>query len=388
MAAEATDPTKWADNNSDTPPVNWQAVASDGRFWFSYWLGIEGPVKYIGSTPLPDILEFEVEVTDEPASPYSHTVFTYFLDGSKVESFDCGVGVGTTQISIDTTGFPDGSEFSFVVDASSSGDSFGDSGMYDGVAAVLGPAVADECDACFDVGHLCTSPLSGLVSDVMQEVEKCSDPQVESVIRDVVIDFLKRSKLLSFDHPAISLEAGVSSYKLQNPCGFQILHVRSATIKGKPFRLTSEEQLDMNWTELSRGWSWRYQFSESANSPSDDWRLAESDLPALGYQLNPNEIRVVGVPTADLADALLLKVVVFPDRDVTSIPKWIFNTWYQAIVSGSIGWLKGMVGKPFSDRQAAAGYIEVYEQAILEAESSALRGFKRNDQPIRRTKIW
>jgi hypothetical protein len=247
----------------------------------------------------------------------------------------------------------------------------------------------DDCDVCFDVGHLCTSPIADLVPDVLEHVPKASDPQVEAVLKDVVIDFLKRTKLLHFDHPAISLVADQADYTLQNPCGFQILHVRSATIDGSPIIQTSEEQLDLEWQELSKGFGWRYQFSEvPTNCPVEDWRRAESDLPGLFYQLNPNQLTLVGIPTTAIADALALKVVVIPTRAVENIPRWIFNTWHQGIVAGAIGNLKMMPEKPWSDRQAAGAYLDAYNEAVGAAEGSGLRGFKRNDQPLLRTKIW
>lgn len=231
--------------------------------------------------------------------------------------------------------------------------------------------------------------LSDLVDDVLEHVPRCSVPLAESAIADTAIDFLKRAKLHSVDHAAISLVAGTAAYALTNPDDYQILHVKSATIDGKPIIQTSEEQLDLEWQELSKGFSWRYQYSEySSGIPVDDWRLAESELPGLFYQLTPNEVILVGKPTVAITNALVVKVVVFPVRGVTEIPDWIFNTHHQALADGAIGRLKAMPEKPFSDRGGAQRWIDGYEDAVNLAERTGLRGHQRNDKQQLRTRVW
>lgn len=231
--------------------------------------------------------------------------------------------------------------------------------------------------------------LSSLLNGVLEHVAQCSTPQARSAIEDVAIDFLKRSKLHSVDHAAISVVAGTAEYALTNPTGYQILHVRSATISGKPLLQTSEEELDLDWRELSKGFSWRYQYNEFPNgTPVDDWRLAESDVPGLFYQLNPNQVILVGKPTAAITDALLFKLVVFPVPGVTEIPDWIYNTHHQALTDGAIGRLKAMDKKPFTDRAGAQKWLDDYEDAVNLAARSGLRGHRRNDQPVLRTQVW
>lgn len=231
--------------------------------------------------------------------------------------------------------------------------------------------------------------LSNLVNGVLEHVSRCSTPQIRSAIEDVAIDFLKRSKLHSVDHALISVVAEQAAYTLENPDGMQILHVRSATISGKPLEQTTEEELDLNWQELSKGFSWRYQYNEwPSGQPVDDWRLATSDLPGLFYQLNPNEMNLVGIPTTAIADAIRVKLVVFPTPGVTEIPDWIFNTWHQSLTDGAIARLKAMPDKPFTDRQGAAIWAAGYEDAVTEAARISVRGNRRNDQPVLRTQVW
>jgi hypothetical protein len=239
--------------------------------------------------------------------------------------------------------------------------------------------------------------LSDLTEDVLEQLEKCSAPQAESALEDTAIDFLKRSKLWSIDLAPISIVAGTAQYALPNPQSgspladyAQILHIRSATIGGKPLTLTSEEYLDLNWQELSKSFNWRFQFSDppASSAAVDDWRLAESEQPGLAYQLDPNHITLVGIPTVAAADALKVKVVIFPLRGVTAIENWIFNSWHQVLVAGAINRLKMMPDKPWSDRAGAALFLDDYETGIGLAAAESLRGFKRNDQQARRTKVW
>jgi len=401
MAATASDPSLWVDDNEESPPVAWQALAEDSRWWFSSSLE-EGQrvITFTGTkAQIPDLIELQAEITESPNASYARLQIQWdarsadfeFYEGDYIlDTYDAG----TYDLSIDTSEWPEDVELTVRLMFSNSQTW----AVYGGVLAVMGPGgfteggggeEPDDCDVCFDVGHLCTSPLTDLVPDVLEHVPGASDPQVESVLRKTLIDFLRRSKLLHFDHPAISVVADQATYTLQNPCGFQILHIRSATLDGHPLIQTSEEYLDLQWQELSRGFGWRYQISEPRPAqPVDDWRLAVSELPGLFYQLNPNQLTLVGKPTVAIADALRVKLVVIPTRAVEAIPRWIFNTWHQGIVAGVVGNLKLMPDMPWSDRQAAGAYIDAYNAAVGAAEGSGLRGFQRNDQPVLRTKSW
>jgi hypothetical protein len=406
MAATASDPTLWVDDDGESPPVAWQALEEDGRWWLSS--SLDEPHRTITFTGMkdqfPELIEILAQITESPNASYVRLQVQWEVRSADNEYYDGDYllddnSSGAYLLEIDPSEWPDDQELTFKLMFSNS-HGWGD---YGGVMALLGPGgftgedeepeepeePEDDCDVCFDVGHLCQSPISELVPDVLEHVPKVSEPQVESVLRDTLIDFLKRTKLLHFDHPAISVVADQATYTLQNPCGFQILHVRSGTIDGHPLLQTSEEYLDLQWQELQRGFGWRYQISEPRPAqPVDDWRLAVSELPGLFYQLYPNQLTLVGKPTVAIADALRLKVVVIPTRAVENIPRWIFNTWHQGIVAGAIGGLKMMPEKPWTDRQAAGAYIEAYNEAIGAAEATALRGFKRNDQPVIRTKAW
>jgi hypothetical protein len=106
------------------------------------------------------------------------------------------------------------------------------------------------------------------------------------------------------------------------------------------------------------------------------------------YQPDPNTAVLVGIPTQSLSAALALKVAVYPDRTVTSIPDGIFNAWWMALRDGIVARLKSTPDRPFTDRTGAAAFLDRYERAVLDAESLSLRAHKRNDQVVRRTRIW
>lgn len=451
-------PELWIDESENSPPPAWEALAPDGRWWFSENTFNASLPKMNAVSPITietsTVVEWEVlQPTPPPGEiPWSQAYVEFGIDGAPIQyeidmsqlgsgSFELPPGVVTyfsahrihptsggnyegvlalrflegeappepcilpnmvgmqleaAESSLEETTFilGDVTEEESEVDeglvlSQSLSPGEQECGATVNLVVSSGPGGGGFCLECFDVGGQCTSPISSLVSDVLEHVPKASDPQVESVLRDVVIDFLKRTKILHFDHPAISVVEGQSEYPVLNPCGFQVLHIRSATIAGKPIIQTSEEQLDLEWQELSKGFGWRYRFSElPRNCPPEDWRLAESELPGLFYQLSPNDLSLVGIPTVAIASALRLKVVVFPTREVTAIPQWIFNTWHQGIVAGAIGSLKMMPEKPWSDRQAAGAYIDAYNEAVGAAEGSGLRGFRRNDRPHLRTKSW
>lgn len=145
MAAQASDPLLWVDDLDNTPPLPWEALEADDRWWFdANTYGDQRTLTYVGDYALPDLLEFEVEITEAADAPYSTVLLTYtatWEGGSESNSIELGSTVGTYPVSIDTSGWGTGATFSWKV-------ATGWEDMYGGVAAVLGPYVPAACFDC------------------------------------------------------------------------------------------------------------------------------------------------------------------------------------------------------------------------------------------------
>lgn len=231
--------------------------------------------------------------------------------------------------------------------------------------------------------------LSDLNKYVLPHVQGCSDVLVELVIQRAVIEFYEQSTLRHQAITPISSVATQALYTLPNPAGFQIVHARNARYDDKPLAPISEDQLDNEWSELSQGYTFRlYHHHAFAGLDQESWREAESTQPRWWYHQTPNDIRLVGIPTTTIANAIDADIVLKPLPTVTQIDDWIFNTYYEDLAHGALSMLFRMPKKKWSDKGLAEYHDGMFVEGWQDAHGDALRSFLRKDQGTGRAQSW
>lgn len=231
--------------------------------------------------------------------------------------------------------------------------------------------------------------LSDLNKYVLPHVQGCSDPLVDLAIQRAVIEFYEQSTLKHQAITPINSVAGTASYALANPTDFQIVHARNGQYDKRPLAPISEDQLDNEWQELSQGYTFRlYHHHSFAGLDQESWREAESAQPRWFYHETPNDIRLVGVPTSSITDAIDLDIVLKPLPTVSQIDDWIFNTYYEDLAHGALAFLFRMPKKKWSDKGLAEYHDGMFIEGWQDAHGDALRSFTRKDQGTGRATAW
>lgn len=231
--------------------------------------------------------------------------------------------------------------------------------------------------------------LSKLIEEVEPDAPKCGKFTLRQAIEDATIEFFKDSRVMNVDLTEIPLVVDVAEYELPNPDGFQIVTTRIVEVDNKPMHPTSEEQLQNEWDELSRGFAVRYYNPNSGGgADAENWRYATSDRPWLHYLKNPNLMRVVGIPTLVTTVGLRVNVIVHPVPGVTTIPDWIYNSHKPTIVARALSDLMGSPNKAYSNAREAMRWDEFYWDKVNALKNAALRGHQRNDNANLRTRTW
>lgn len=133
--ASAADPSLWRDSALDTPPAQWQAVDSDGRWWWSgLTFSTPNPITYIGDRPLPTTLDFDWEIVTPPAVP-GVLSFNWVIEGVGSGTIELGTTVSSGSISLPTAGYTPSGVVSFYISSQY------DEGAYGGSVALLGPDI-------------------------------------------------------------------------------------------------------------------------------------------------------------------------------------------------------------------------------------------------------
>jgi hypothetical protein len=101
-------------------------------------------------------------------------------------------------------------------------------------------------------------------------------------------------------------------------------------------------------------------------------RRDEIGPPRMYWIHSDRTIRVF--PTPDKRAVMKVSAVLKPARDATGVEDWIYATWADVLVNGTVAQLAIMPGKEWSDMNLAAMHKAMYEQAVTKTRIRDSRG--------------
>lgn len=104
-------------------------------------------------------------------------------------------------------------------------------------------------------------------------------------------------------------------------------------------------------------------------------KLSETGEPREFWVQADNSIRIF--PTPEEGTTLKIYAVLKPNRAGTGVEDWIYETWADAIVSGTIAQLAMIPGKEWTDVALAGMHKGLFEKAITNARIRDFRGVHR-----------
>lgn len=104
-------------------------------------------------------------------------------------------------------------------------------------------------------------------------------------------------------------------------------------------------------------------------------RLPETGEPREYWVQADNSIRIF--PTPEERTTLKVYAVLKPNRAGTGVEDWIYETWADTLVSGTIAQLAMIPGKEWSDAALAGMHKGLFERAITNARIRDFRGVHR-----------
>lgn len=97
--------------------------------------------------------------------------------------------------------------------------------------------------------------------------------------------------------------------------------------------------------------------------------------PTWFYVLPPNAFKIWPVPSETVADALRVRVVLMPTITATTVPDWVFQRFYDALLDGALGRLYAHPAKAYSNMVGAQYHLNRFRDAIGQASADAKTGF-------------
>lgn len=180
----------------------------------------------------------------------------------------------------------------------------------------------------------------------------CPDPSLKLYLASTASDFFARTYLWREQISGITVVSGTVEYDLDPDTGLveDIISVvyGEHTLTRTDLRLIGAEKLS------------------ETGEPREFWVYAD------------NSIRIFPIP--EERTSLKVYAVLKPSRSGTGVEDWIYETFADTIVSGTIAQLAMIPGKEWSDVALAGMHKGLYERAITNAR---IRDFRGVDQMVR-----
>ena len=185
-----------------------------------------------------------------------------------------------------------------------------------------------------------------LVKDILPYVPNCPDSLIESTLRSACIEFAERSKAYVYDLDPITSISGVYEYEFDQPSGTDVHAILWMTYDGDDLDPISPRSLELNYS---------------------DWRNKTS-VPQVYLQKNPSTFWVIPVPGSAVTNGIQLSVALKPSRTTSNIDTTFSNSYRDGIVYGTLYRLMRIPAKDWTDPAAAADYLGLFNQEIVQAE--------------------
>lgn len=204
---------------------------------------------------------------------------------------------------------------------------------------------------------MATVALSLIYPQVLPEVPGCPTILAEHHIREAAIEFCERTMIHQHEHSLIAGVADQRTYAFVPPANTVVSRVIEAWYNDQRIWPKTPD-------ELSRMYS--------------NW-LTQDGTPAWYTQVNERNIELVPKPSANLADALRLRVTLKPSKTATVIEQHIQEEHGTKIAYGAKARLMAMAGDnvPWSNPTMAAMYDGLFNNEIGLLLTKVTKGFGR-----------
>lgn len=177
----------------------------------------------------------------------------------------------------------------------------------------------------------------------------CQVATIKLYLASTAADFFARTYLWREQINGITVSTGVVDYELDPDAGLveDIISVvyGEATLTRTDLRLIGAEKLS------------------ETGEPREFWIQAD------------NSIRIFPIP--ETGTTLKVYAVLKPSRSGSGVEDWIYETWADTLVSGTIAQLAMIPGKEWTDVAMAGMHKGLFEQAITNARIRDFRGVHR-----------
>ena len=222
-----------------------------------------------------------------------------------------------------------------------------------------------------------STALSSWEKKIMPDVPGVPYPAMIDAVRDACIEFCKETWLYTYDLDRISIVAETQSYTLTVPTAAYGEIIAADEVKYKQDGLDDDQFVTLNPLsvedkERAYGASWIFQ---TAPTPSEFWLGSDKTL------------YLHRIPTVASAEGLLVKVILKPAEDCTTVPDFLWTDHRDTIASGAKADLLSRKGMPWYDPQLSGAFKAMFTNGYNNAKMIKAVGY--TTRPLRvRMREW
>jgi hypothetical protein len=189
---------------------------------------------------------------------------------------------------------------------------------------------------------MATVPIDTFHPDVLPLVPGCSVPMVNHALVNTAVEFCNRTLAWNIKLPAVALSAADYPYAVPTPAHGVVARIKAVIIDGTVLNPTNLAALD----------------------GTGDWehRLG---TPSMYLWFVGRGLRVYPLPNTPLMAQVTAAYT--PIRGATVLEEFLYDTWLNALVSGSLRKLMAMPNQPWTNPQGVEYHTIKFEQGVREA---------------------
>lgn len=184
------------------------------------------------------------------------------------------------------------------------------------------------------------------------------EPSMVHEIRSALVLFCERTRVWKALH-TLTVKANRADYEIPAEDSAVVVTIEEARFIGHRLPPEALDVLQQRW---------------------DDW-MTQTGTPLCFTQMDPDSLKLVPMPVADVPKGLSLRVCYKPDRTAKDVPDWLFQQYAEVIAAGAIARLTAINSLPcFNPGVSAAFGLTFYEgmnKALHKADKSFTRTPRR-----------
>jgi hypothetical protein len=198
--------------------------------------------------------------------------------------------------------------------------------------------------------------ISSWLKDLSADVPGAPKTTLESALRSVIRSFCETTQLYIRALSPISIVANTATYTLTPPSNTSIVMVEHAMCQDQPIYPESADMLD-------RG--------------TENWRDQEASGQHQYMADSEKVLRLRYIPTENVANGLEVWVSLKPSATTDTVPDFIVEDYYEAILDAAKAKLFKMTNKPWTNVEASEFFRTEYHEKRSVAKRRKITGLTK-----------